>query len=54
MCLMSNGYDIFKIHGMTTFVDLTRKFGVVVEHRLFKTAFLCSETRVLSDLSVWP
>ena len=51
MCLMSDDFNIFKIHMMMMLVNMARKFGVWSNIR---TAFLCSEIRVFSALSVWP
>ena len=33
ICLMSNNFDITKVHVITVFVDVTRSLGVVVKQR---------------------
>ena len=33
MCLMSDDLNVFKIHVMMTFVNMARKFGVMIEHQ---------------------
>ena len=33
MCLMSDDFNVFKIHMMMMLVNMARKFGVMVEHQ---------------------
>jgi len=33
MCLMSDDFNVFKIHVMMTFVNMAHKFGVMIEHQ---------------------
>jgi len=33
MRLMSDDFNVFKIHVMMTFVNMARKFGVMIEHQ---------------------
>ena len=33
MCLMSDYFNVFKIHMMMMLVNMARKFGVMVEHQ---------------------
>jgi len=33
VCLMSDNFNVFKIHVMMTFMNMARKFGVMIEHQ---------------------
>ena len=33
MCLMSDDFNVFKIHVMMVFVNMARKFEVMIEHQ---------------------
>ena len=39
MCLMSNDFNVFKIHMMMMLVNMAHKFGVMVEHQNSLFAF---------------
>ena len=51
MCLMSDDFNVFKIHMMMMVMNMHASLELWSNIR---TAFLCSEIRVFSALSVWP
>ena len=53
MCLLSDNFNIFKIHVMMTSVDMTRKFGVVVEHQEPSTVFFLNQNSSIKPTVLW-
>ena len=50
MCLMSDDFNVFKIHVMMTFVNMARKFEVMIEHQ--DSLFVLDNPRLKSLQSI--
>ena len=51
MCLMSDDFNVFKIHVMMTFVNTARKFEVMIEHQ--DSLFVLDNPRLKWSLQVY-